>query len=273
MISQSEQAMELAALLCALEDAECYKPIPESLIEHGRRYIRAGMTEKHCGDCTNDCHSCVVCGTDGYLLHADQILAALRSSATDSAQRLELAVTDEMVTAAMRAFERMSSVLRYREKDKWHSCDIMGMRDALVAALRSSALPETGERIACHDHPTRRCTLGDCCKRDSGAPQPRGESAYINATQPVDSPNTSRPSPDGAGREATIKECAKIADDFAAYEQTVLDRAYADEALSESGRESITVAAGSRQVAAEQIAHDIRALNHPQSDDANREIP
>jgi hypothetical protein len=74
------------------------------------------------------------------------------------------------------------------------------------AALRSSALPETGERIACHDHPTRRCTPGDCCKRDSGAPQPRGESAYINATQPVDSPNTSRPSPDGAVREALERD-------------------------------------------------------------------
>lgn len=47
-------------------------------------------------------------------------------------------VTDEMVTAAMRAFERMSSVLRYREKDKWHSCDIMGMRDAIQAALDAS---------------------------------------------------------------------------------------------------------------------------------------
>ncbi len=44
-------------------------------------------------------------------------------------------VTDEMLTAAMRAFELMSSVLRYREKDKWHSCDIMGMRDAIKAAL------------------------------------------------------------------------------------------------------------------------------------------
>lgn len=47
-------------------------------------------------------------------------------------------VTDEMVTEAMRAFERMSSVLRYREKDKWHSCDIMGMRDAIAAALAVS---------------------------------------------------------------------------------------------------------------------------------------
>ncbi len=44
-------------------------------------------------------------------------------------------VTEEMVTAAMRAFEMMSSVLRYREKDKWHACDIMGMRDAIRAAL------------------------------------------------------------------------------------------------------------------------------------------
>lgn len=48
----------------------------------------------------------------------------------------ETEVTDEMLTEAMRAFERMSSVLRYREKDKWHSCDIMGMRDAIRAALQ-----------------------------------------------------------------------------------------------------------------------------------------
>jgi hypothetical protein len=68
---------ELAAWLCALEDAECHKPIPESLIEHGRRYIYAGVTEEHCGDCTKQSHSCVVCGTDGYRLHARQILAAL----------------------------------------------------------------------------------------------------------------------------------------------------------------------------------------------------
>jgi hypothetical protein len=47
----------------------------------------------------------------------------------------QVEVTDEMLTAAMRAFEPMSSVLRYREKDKWHFCDMMGMRDAIRAAL------------------------------------------------------------------------------------------------------------------------------------------
>lgn len=56
----------------------------------------------------------------------------------------ETEVTDEMLTAAMRAFELMSSVLRYREKDKWHSCDVMGMRDAIKAALavRPAALSD-----------------------------------------------------------------------------------------------------------------------------------
>lgn len=44
-------------------------------------------------------------------------------------------VTQEMLVAAMRAFEPMSSVLRYREKDGWHPCDVMGMRDAITAAL------------------------------------------------------------------------------------------------------------------------------------------
>jgi len=58
----------------------------------------------------------------------------------------------------------------------------------------------------------------------------------------------------------TVEACAKVADDFAAYEQTVIDRAHADEALSDSGREYVLSAAGSRQIAAEQIGHDIRAL-------------
>lgn len=49
----------------------------------------------------------------------------------------ETEVTDEMLTEAMRAFERMSSVLRYREAEKWHSCDMAGMRDAIKAALKA----------------------------------------------------------------------------------------------------------------------------------------
>lgn len=53
----------------------------------------------------------------------------------------QIEVTDEMLTAAMRAFELMSSVLRYREKDKWHSCDIMGMRDAIRAAIAVAPQP------------------------------------------------------------------------------------------------------------------------------------
>jgi hypothetical protein len=68
----------------------------------------------------------------------------------------------------------------------------------------------------------------------------------------------------GSAGEA-VERCAKVADDFAAYEQTVLDRAHADEALSETGRESILHSAGSRQATAEQIAHDIRALSRPVS--------
>jgi hypothetical protein len=74
----------------------------------------------------------------------------------------ETEVTDEMLTAAMRAFELMSSVLRYREKDKWHSCDIMGMRDAIKAALvaRPAALsdqvvvPTDGDAHEWHMKPT-----------------------------------------------------------------------------------------------------------------------
>lgn len=53
---------------------------------------------------------------------------------------LEDIITDEVLTAAMRAFEPLSSVLRYREKDKWHTCDLMAMREALKAAFVASRL-------------------------------------------------------------------------------------------------------------------------------------
>lgn len=42
---------------------------------------------------------------------------------------------EEMLAAAMRAFEPLSSVLRYREKDGWHACDVMAMRAAISAVL------------------------------------------------------------------------------------------------------------------------------------------
>jgi hypothetical protein len=45
-------------------------------------------------------------------------------------------VTDEMVTAAMRAFEPCAMrLLRYPEKDRWHLNDIRGMHEAIKAAL------------------------------------------------------------------------------------------------------------------------------------------
>ena len=43
-------------------------------------------------------------------------------------------------------------------------------------------------------------------------------------------------------------------------EQTVIDRAHDDGALTVTGRKNVLSSAHSRQVAAEQIAHDIRAL-------------
>jgi hypothetical protein len=49
-------------------------------------------------------------------------------------------VTEAMLLAAMRAFEPMSSVLRYRVAEKWHACDIMGMREAIAAA--AGGVPE-----------------------------------------------------------------------------------------------------------------------------------
>jgi hypothetical protein len=73
----------------------------------------------------------------------------------------ETEVTDEMLTAAMRAFELMSSVLRYREKDKWHSCDVMGMRDAIKAALavRPAAL---SDQVVVPKEPTPKMIEAGC---------------------------------------------------------------------------------------------------------------
>jgi hypothetical protein len=48
----------------------------------------------------------------------------------------DVEVTNEMLTAAMRAFEPLSSVLRYREVEKWHTCDMMAMREAIRAAFK-----------------------------------------------------------------------------------------------------------------------------------------
>lgn len=45
-------------------------------------------------------------------------------------------ISDEMVTAAMRAFEPFAArLLRYPEKDRWHLNDIHGMREAIKAAF------------------------------------------------------------------------------------------------------------------------------------------
>jgi hypothetical protein len=45
----------------------------------------------------------------------------------------------------------MSSILRYREKDKWHTCDLMAMRDAIraVAPLIVENVAATVERHGC----------------------------------------------------------------------------------------------------------------------------
>lgn len=51
----------------------------------------------------------------------------------------------ELTTKAMRAFEPLSSVLRYREADKWHTCDVMGMR-AAVRAIWSEFAPILAEK-------------------------------------------------------------------------------------------------------------------------------
>lgn len=68
---------ELAAWLVALEDAAMYEPVPDSLVQHGRMYIHGALTEKHSGDCTNECHTCVVCSGSDHIAKAKQILAAM----------------------------------------------------------------------------------------------------------------------------------------------------------------------------------------------------
>lgn len=91
--------------------------------------------------------------------------------------------------------------------------------------------------------------------------------ALVGRTRPILAGSPSLPWPAAplpanvVDRAAVIEECAKVADNFASFEETAIERVYADPALSESVRKDINHSAGSRQVAAEQIAHDIRALN------------
>ena len=58
-------------------------------------------------------------------------------------------ISDEMLADAMRAFEPLSSVLRYREKDQggWHASDKMAMRLALEVIL-PAVLAAERERCA-----------------------------------------------------------------------------------------------------------------------------
>jgi hypothetical protein len=51
----------------------------------------------------------------------------------------------DLTIKAMRAFEPLSSVLRYREADKWHTCDVMGMR-AAVRVIWSELAPTLAEK-------------------------------------------------------------------------------------------------------------------------------
>jgi hypothetical protein len=50
-------------------------------------------------------------------------------------EREKRVATDEMVTAAMREFEKWTSLLRYKEAEGWHVNDRLGMRYALNASL------------------------------------------------------------------------------------------------------------------------------------------
>jgi hypothetical protein len=58
----------------------------------------------------------------------------------------EIEPSEEMVTAAMREFERYAArLLRYPEAERWHANDVMGMRQAISAALE--VIRQSGYRI------------------------------------------------------------------------------------------------------------------------------
>ena len=62
-------------------------------------------------------------------------------------------------------------------------------------------------------------------------------------------------------RKSVIEECAKIADDLAKHEGKIFDAADSDRALSETGRHRVQDRAIARQMAAEAIARQVRALS------------
>lgn len=57
-------------------------------------------------------------------------------------------VTQEMIDAAMREFEQYSTVLRYREAEKWHTVDKIGMMKAIEAALAARPTLRPRRRLA-----------------------------------------------------------------------------------------------------------------------------
>lgn len=93
----------------------------------------------------------------------------------------------DLTTRAMRAFEPHSSVLRRRESEGWHTCDVLGMRAAVkaihdridaraAAALKALRLvAEHGSVMArlepdAHDAIMAAINLGDAVPSDDGPP-------------------------------------------------------------------------------------------------------
>jgi hypothetical protein len=68
--------------------------------------------------------------------------AALSAPPTGETVRVPREPTDEMVTAFMREFEKWTPLLRYKEAEKWHVNDVVGVRHGLRAALSPSPTRE-----------------------------------------------------------------------------------------------------------------------------------
>lgn len=141
--AEDETIKELAAWLLALEDASMYEPVPVSLVEHGRRYIDAGLNEKHSGDCTNESHSCVVCSTSNAMAKATQILSALTPSSADArAAAIEEAITPEDAWRELLEKDDRTSPEEYPEMALINFEELANfMRRALAQASATKSAP------------------------------------------------------------------------------------------------------------------------------------
>jgi hypothetical protein len=68
---RAENEVNLAAMLWAAEEFDEERgETPDGWFGHCRKNIVAGVSEEHCGDCTNVPQSCMKCWADHYLARA-----------------------------------------------------------------------------------------------------------------------------------------------------------------------------------------------------------